>query len=37
MENNHVAIRQLCSNPDSVIVTVDADDPLTGRGVASDS
>lgn len=36
MENNYAALRQLCSNPDSVIVTVDADDQLIGHGLASE-
>lgn len=31
-ENNFVAIRKLCSNPESIIVTVDADDLLIGTG-----
>ncbi len=31
-ENNFVAIRKLCSNPESIIVTVDADDRLIGTG-----
>lgn len=35
IENNVVAIRDLCSNPDAIIVTVDADDQLIGGGVLS--
>jgi hypothetical protein len=35
MENNFVAIRTLCSNPESIIVTVDADDQLIGSQVLS--
>jgi SAM-dependent methyltransferase/glycosyltransferase involved in cell wall biosynthesis len=34
-ENNFVAIRDLCSNPESIIVTVDADDQLIGAGTLS--
>jgi glycosyltransferase involved in cell wall biosynthesis/SAM-dependent methyltransferase len=34
-ENNFVAIRNLCSNPESVIVTVDADDQLIGARALS--
>ena len=33
MANLHTAIASLCGNPDSVIVTLDADDALLGGGV----
>ncbi|HEV2317514.1 MAG TPA: glycosyltransferase [Thermoplasmata archaeon] len=35
IENNVVAIRELCSNPDSVIVTLDADDQFIGARALS--
>lgn len=33
MENNLIAIREICSNPESVIITLDADDALIGADV----
>lgn len=33
MENNKIAISELCSNPESVIITLDADDALIGNNV----
>jgi GT2 family glycosyltransferase/SAM-dependent methyltransferase len=32
-ENNLIAIREICSNPESVIITLDADDALIGADV----
>jgi glycosyltransferase involved in cell wall biosynthesis/SAM-dependent methyltransferase len=32
-ENNLIAIREICSNPESVIITLDADDALIGTDV----
>ncbi|WP_083523408.1 glycosyltransferase [Methanofollis ethanolicus] len=33
LENNVIAIRDICSNPDSVIITLDMDDALIGTDV----
>jgi ubiquinone/menaquinone biosynthesis C-methylase UbiE len=33
IENNLIAIREICSNPESVIITLDADDALIGTDV----
>ncbi len=33
LENHDVAIRRICSNPESVIITLDADDALIGEDV----
>ncbi|KQC02984.1 MAG: hypothetical protein APR53_06230 [Methanoculleus sp. SDB] len=33
LENHDIAIRRICSNPESVIITLDADDALIGEDV----